>query len=245
MALIDELASVIGADAVAKLKADPNVSKRITRGDDFYKMYVGVDDDTTTETPAATTTTTAATVPAVTTAPSNDNSGIMAELAKINSRLDAVKDLPQTIQTEVNKVVEARGRELRGGAVMDALRISDEMNRIYRSHEKTYGEDFDSTKFNTYVEEQKAAGRNFASVTQAYESFTEPKRIDKTVNDRVRDELKLKATNNVPGVTPPSSKSALSAIMNRGRATDNNNETAVDRAGRKLAERMAANAGAE
>jgi hypothetical protein len=248
MALLDDLTKILGEEAVGKIKADSNISKRLNQGDEFFRMYVGLDDATTTAdtTTAAATTTSAAPVTATaTTATSTASPDLMAELRKINQRLDTYGDIPKTIETELGKAKETYGRELRQGVVVDALMMADDVFDMKQEYRDLTGKKLDRAEFNTFIEEQKKANRLFHSVRDAYDAYTEPLRRKKEIDDAVEADRKVRATNNVPGVTPPSSNSTLAALMNAGKTSDKNGETAVDRAARRLQQRINASANAE
>ena len=237
MALLDDLEGILGKDAIDKIKADPRVSQRAIKADELLGYYDG---DEPTAPPAKVE---PKVEPVKVTSPGMD---MAALLAGIDKSLDAkLGTIGKTIDDKIDAAVKTRGAELAGNASSIALRNADELNRVYRRHEKDFGEDFDSTAFNTFVEDQKKNGRGFKSVTEAYEAMTADKRTDKTVEDRVREQLKTRASaQNVPGVTPPSVKSPLGVFMARGKA-EGGADTAVSKAAAMLAARRASHANAE
>jgi len=237
MALLDDLEGILGKEAVEKIKADPRVSVRASKAEELLGYYDG-------DEPVVPVKVEPKVEPTkVVSSPGMDMAALLAGIDKsLDSKLGVIG---KTIDDKIAEAVKTRGAELAGNASSIALRNADELNRVYRRHEKDFGEDFDSTAFNTFVETQKKTGRNFNSVTEAYEAMTADKRNDKTVEERVREGLKAKASaQNVPGVTPPSVKSPLGVFMARGK-TEGGADTAVSKAAAMLAARRAAHANAE
>ena len=229
MAILDDLESVLGAEAVAKLKASPMASK-VTRAGELLDFYT----EGTTPHPTDATT-------------RNDSHTADLDLSSVEKLLDRkFADLPKTIDDRVNAIVEKRGNELVTSAVVSALRSSDELNRIYMRETAETGKQFDSMAFNNFVEEQKKTGKSYKNLMEAYEDMTKDRRIEQTVNtkveEKVREELKKRADSSIPGVTPASARSPLGVLMNRGRTTDGENKTAVQRAASNLEARMSRHA---
>ena len=229
MAILDDLESVLGAEAVAKLKASPMASK-VTRAGELLDFYT----EGTTPPPTDATT-------------RNDSHTADLDLSSVEKLLDRkFADLPKTIDDRVNAIVEKRGNELVTSAVVSALRSSDELNRIYMRETAETGKQFDSMAFNNFVEEQKKTGKSYKNLMEAYEDMTKDRRIEQTVKTKVdegvREALKARADSSIPGVTPASARSPLGVLMNRGRTTDGENKTAVQRAASNLEARMSRHA---
>jgi hypothetical protein len=233
MALIDELfGRGLTQKEIARIKANPAVMREVV---DTYYADESDEAETVVTPPAAQA---AATPPSA------------FSLADIEGALDKrLGNLDERIKTtaaaSIEEVIKSRADELIGAATARSIRSADELNRVYRRHEKEFGEDFDSVKFDEYLTEQNKAGNHFPSITKAYEAWTSDRRIEKTIETRVNtatEELKKKKANNemVPGVTPASARSPLSTFINRGKATDDKGTTAAQRAGQALSDRMAA-----
>ena len=238
--LLDELASVLGtADAIAKIKANPELADRIAKQDELYGYYK----DETIEAPSTVVTPPAAvTPPAVVTPPATASGDMGALLRSMETLTAKIGDIPTLVKTQVDEAVKTRGDELVTAATTRALRQADELAKAREDWNRNYSDGgkvpFDSGAFETYVNEQTTAGNRFASVTKAYESFTAAKREDVTVENKVRERLKERNTGQVPGVTPTTAKSTLGVLLNRGREKDGNGETAVSRAGERLDARL-------
>jgi hypothetical protein len=230
--LLDELASVLGtADAIAKIKANPELADRIAKQDELYGFYK----DETVEAP--TVTTTAATEPVKRETPPA-TSDLGAILRSMEGLTKQIADLPTIVNTRVDEVVKARGDELVNSAVARSIRQADELARAREDWNRNYSDSgkkpFDSEAFEKYVNEKVTAGTRFASVTDAYQSFVAPQREEIAIEGKVRERLKERNSGNVPGVTPTTSKTTLGKLMERGRDKDSNGETAVSRAGERL-----------
>ena len=235
MALIDELfGRGLTQKEIARIKANPGVLKEVV---DLY--YADSEDGDATTTAAATTTATAASA----TPPSAFSlADIEGALDKRLGNLD--ERIKTTATTAIEDVIKNRSEELVTAATDRALRRSDELGRIYRRHEKEFGEEFDSTAFDKWASEQMAAGVRFNGVTNAYETWTADRRLEKKLSgakeEGAREALKERANQMVPGVTPASARSPLSTFINRGKTTDSEGQTAAHKAGRALSERLAA-----
>ena len=229
--LLDEIASALGtADAIAKIKANPELADRIAKQDELYGFYKDepVDAPTVTTTSAAPVTREA---PAAT-------SDLGAILRSMEGLTKQIADLPSIVNSRVDEVVKARGDELVNSAVARSIRQADELARARENWNQNYSDGgkkpFDSAAFEKYVNDKVAAGSKFASVTDAYESFVAPQREEIAIEGKVRERLKERNSGNVPGVTPTTSKTTLGKLMERGRDKDSNGETAVSRAGERL-----------
>jgi len=247
MAILDELAGIIGAEAVAKIKADSKITTKLTEGERLYGFYT--DDDTTT--------TTETTTPPVTTQTTDTTSAARSAVLDLKAieglldkKLGGLDDRIKTATTAtVEEIIKKRGAELTVNASSIALRNADELNRVYRRHEKDFGEDFDTAKFNEFVETEKKAGRGFASVTDAYEAWTKDRRTEKTIaaakEEGKREALKERADMMIPGVTPASARTPLGQLLNRGRDKDATGKTSVEKAASSLEARLARHANDE
>ena len=233
MSILDDFEGVLSTEEIAKIKASPALRTRLEKGDELLTYY------TDGETP--TVETKKPPVRAEASAEAGDLASITKTLGELTTKLGNV-----VTKEDLEATITKRGNELAQAASSRALKQSDELNRIYRRHEKEFGVEFDSTAFDTWADEQLKSGRQFKSVTAAYEDFTAPERTKAQIETGVRDELKKRNAENqgaqVPGVTPPSSKSPIATFMNRGREKDGENKTAVDRAGAALSARRASQA---
>ena len=233
MSILDDFEGVLSTEEIAKIKASPVLRTRLEKGDELLTYY------TDGETP--TVETKKPLVRAEASADAGDLASITKTLGELTTKLGNV-----VTKDDLEATLTKRGNELTQAAASRALKQSDELNRIYRRHEKDFGEEFDSEKFETFAAEQMKAGKNFSSVTAAYEEYTAPQRTKSEIEKGVREGLKVRNAENqgaqVPGVTPPSSKSPIATFMRRGKEADGENKTAVDRAGAALSARRASQA---
>ena len=169
--LLTELEGFLGKEAADKLRATPEAATRLSRASEILNYYDGE-----TETPPA--------PPRKREDPPapRSASGTGDEtLAQIMARLDSFGDIDKKIAEGVNKVVETRGAELRGGAVADSIKITRELTRLDARHRADFNEDLDDTKLEAHIAAAREAGRPFRTVTDAYDDMTRQARIDKQV----------------------------------------------------------------
>jgi hypothetical protein len=235
--VFDELEGLLGKDEIARIKADSGLTRRLEKGDEMFRVY----DEETDEQEERETRRTESRTEERRESAGGDQS--LVELTKTLQGITAkLSDVPT--KADMDSAIKKGGEELFNNMSGRLLRQSDELNRIYRRHEREFSEEFDSPKFEAFVEEQSAAGKRFDSITDAYEKFTGERREEARVESKVREKLKERANQNqgnlVPGVTPPGSKSPIATFMKRGRETDATGGTAVDRAGAALEAALAA-----
>jgi hypothetical protein len=206
--ILAELEGILGADAVAKLRTNEATVTRLTKASELIGYYEG-ESDTPPAAPARREPPPAAgvTPPAV----GGDS------LAAIMARLDSFGNLDEKIKTGVDAVVQARGQELRGGAVADAIRITRDLAKIDARHRADFGEELDDIALNAYVQKATDEGRPFRTAMDAYEDMTRDRRVDKRVEDTVREKLKHQASGQVPGQSAPAPTPML-GILKGGKA---------------------------
>ena len=230
--LLTELEGFLGKEAADKLRATPEAATRLSRASEILNYYDGE-----TETPPA--------PPRKREDPPapRSASGTGDEtLAQIMERLDSFGDIDKKIADGVNKVVETRVAELRGGAVADSIKITRELTRLDARHRVDFNEDLDDTKLEAHIAAAREAGRPFRTVTDAYDDMTRQARIDKQVaagvESGIREKLKEKASANVPGVTPTGASPMLTMLHKRPNGTTDSG-THLDKAARALEARLA------
>jgi hypothetical protein len=205
MAILDDLESFLGADAVANLKANPQAAEYIAKVDDVYGFYTGER-----ETPPAPAPRREA-PPAVRPATDNpDLSSILNELKTVTSTLGGLDD---RITSKTTELINKRGNELIGAAMAN----SRELMKIDSRNRTEFGEELDDTKLEAHAAAAIAAGRPFRTITEAYEDMTREARVNKTVDSRVREELKQRNSGQVPGVSAPAVTPMLSVLKGGGR----------------------------
>jgi hypothetical protein len=225
--ILDDLKGVLGDEAIAKIEANAALKTRVTRGDELRSYYDG--DETTTTTTATTTT---EPPPARKEPPAG--TGGQYDLSAIERMLDAREaKQKEFIKTEFEALAKARGDELVNNAVKIAVQRTDELSRIYAEHNANYGEAFDSTKFNEYLEANKDKG--FRSIRQAYDAWVAPRALDREVDRKVKEKLAAESGKNIPGTTPaPATNSNIRHFMKRTGTGATAGETGTSRAAAML-----------
>lgn len=227
MALYDELEGLLGPDVVAKLPAE--MQSKLSDASHLKDYYDGITDDPTPPIRQ----------PARATPPASTVAAATADLDAIGALLDKkMGDLDTRVQAKLDEALKTRGDELFNNSVAASIRINRELGRIESRHRVDLGEELDETKLNTFINDRKAAGHTYASVTDAYEDMTREARTEKQVEDRVREKLKQRSSgDNLPGITPIDSKGPLATMMQRTKA-DGAGETSASKAGSALADRL-------
>lgn len=238
--LLDELAGVLSPAELAKVRANQELLGRVSKQDELYGMYL----DETIDPPAAiaepekkveaTSTTTDS-------RPGTSSSDIGKLLQSMSKLTEQIAGIDKVVATKVDEVVKVEGDKLVSAAVMRALKLADGLSKVREDWNANYGAEhgrFDSDKFEKWYEDQSKSGVTFGSIEKAYEQYSAPQREAANIENKVRERLKEKNSGaQVPGVTPTAS-STLKTLMRRGRAEDSGGQTAVDRAGDKLNERL-------
>jgi hypothetical protein len=224
MPIFDELEGLLGAETLAKLT--PELRAKLEFGDELTSYYNGDTQEQPRPRSAAARTETA---PGTTTTPNFD-------LAALDALFDKkLGELPNLVKTQVDEAVKSRGNELFTNAVATSMQNSRELIRIEGRHERDFGAPLDETAFDAFVTAGRKAGKQFTSVSQAYDDFTRDKYTEKTVAERVRDELKTRASQQgVPGYTPPSATAPHRILAMRGKS-EGGGVSAVNKAAEALA----------
>ena len=223
--ILDDLKGVLGDDVIAKLEANPAIKTRITRGDELRSYYDG-------EEPPPVQQQQQEPPPARREPPAG--TGGQFDLSAIERMLDTkLGNIDQRIDSRLESVVKAKGDELVNNAVKISIQRADELNRIYVEHSNNFGEAFDSTKFNEYLEANKDKG--FRTIRQAYDAYIAPRAEDRRVDQKVAAKLAEKSGQNVPGTTPPpATNSNIRHFMKRNVAGGAAGETGASRAAAML-----------
>lgn len=231
--LLAELEGFLGADAVAQLRAKPGVEERLSRASELIGYYDGE-----TDTPPA--------PPKKREDPPIHRAATGATdetLAQIMSRLDSFGDIKKTITDEVNAVVQTRGNELANNAIAISMRNMRELTKIDSKHRAEFGEELDDTKLSAHIDAAITAGRPFRTTTDAYEDMTREARIAKQIKEGVttgvREELKTRASGQVPGVSSPAATPMLKVLKASRPGSTTESGTHLDKAARALEERLA------
>jgi hypothetical protein len=228
MAILDDLKGILSPAEYEKIAGNAAMKTKLEKGEELYGYYVGADDPPPAAAPAAGDPPPAARA----TPPSLDLSGIErvldARLSKLDERIDA----------RLNTVVTEKGNELVNNAVRIALQRSDELNRIYMEHQANYGEAFDSSKFNEFLEANKDKG--FQSIRQGYDAYISPRATEREVEKRVTAKMAEKSGQQVPGTTPaPGTNKTILHFKGRTAAAGDGATTGAQRAAALLDRRAA------
>ena len=235
MALVDELSGLFGPEAVAKLT--PELRSKLELGEQLTSYYNNETDEIPVRQPARSAQTPAAAVtpPAAT--------SLVVDMAAIEGLFDKkLGNISETIKSQVDEVVKERGDKLFNDVLAVSMRNTRELIQVENRYREDFKEPLDENKLNEFINEQGKKGTRYATVTDAYNAFTADKYVAKRVEDGVRDGLKnAQSGQHLPGVTPTASRGPVAILQSR-RANDGGagGETAVSRAGKALAERMAA-----
>ena len=207
MAILDDLEGFLGADAVATLKANPQAAEYIAKVDDVYGFYTGERETPPVPAPRR------EAPPTPTVRPATDNPDLSSILAKLNDVTTSLGGLDDRIKNTTNTLIEARGKELIGAAMAN----SRELMKIDSRNRAEFGEELDDTKLEAHAAAAIAAGRPFRTITEAYEDMTREARVNKTVDNRVREELRQRNSGQVPGVSAPAATPMLSVLKGGNR----------------------------
>lgn len=230
--ILDELEGILSKDEVAKLRTSP-LAQRLQRGDAVREYYDGnMDGDPP---------------PPVRQQqdppPRREPGGesLADVLGQLRTVTDGLSKIPQTVQDEVKKVVDAEGNKLFANVLSASMRNNRELSKVDARHRADFGEDLDDDKLNAHAEAARAAGRPFRSVTEAYEDMTREARQEKIVSARVetgvREGLKQRTTASLPGVSGNSGSPMLRAL--KAVPAGGTNGSAVSSAARALEDRLA------
>lgn len=230
--ILAELEGILSADEIAKLRGNTAATERLSRASELLSFYDGE-----TETPPAPPQRREA--PPVERQPvrgaSDDLTSVLAELGKVTATLGGLDD---RIAKTTNDLIEKRGQEL----IAVSMRNNRELSKIDSRHRAEFGEDLDDTKLNTHAAAAAEAGRPFRTITEAYDDMTREDRFKKQletgVADGVREQLKVRASSNVPGVTPQSA-SPMIRMLKTPRTSATGAATAGEKAGQALADLLA------
>jgi len=231
--ILAELEGILSVDEIAKLRGNTAATERLSRASELLSFYDGE-----TETPPAPPQRREA--PPVERQPvrgaSDDLSTVLAELNKVTATLGG---LDERIATTTNDLINKRGQEL----IAVSMRNNRELSKIDNKHRSEFNEDLDDTALEAHAAAAAAAGRPFRTITDAYEDMTREarlkKQVDTQVDTRVREELKARASGNLPGVTPQAATPML-RVLKTARTSASGTATAGEKAGAALADLLAA-----
>lgn len=231
--ILEELAVILDPAELAKLRGNEAVKTRLDRASEVLSFYDGE-----TETPPAPPQRRepAPEVRPTPRAATEDLSSVLAELSKVTTTLGGLDD---RIATTTNDLINKRGKELIGAAMAN----SRELMKIDNRNRAEFGTDLDDAALEAHAAAAAAAGRPFRTITDAYEDMTREERfkkqLDTGVETRVREELKARASGQVPGVTPQAATPML-RVLKSPRTSASGADTTGDKAGAALTELLAA-----
>lgn len=231
--ILDELEGILSKDEVAKLRTSP-LAQRLQRGDAVREYYDG---DMSGDPP----------LPArqqerqQERQESRGGESLADVLGQLRTVTDGLSKIPQTVQDEVKKVVDAEGNKLFANVLSASMRNNRELSKIDTRHRAEFGEDLDDTKLNAHAQAAIDAGRPFRTVTEAYEDMTREARLEKRiatgVETGVRDKLKERTTASLPGVSGNSGSPMLRAL--KAVPSGGGTGSSVSAAARALEDRLA------
>ena len=232
--ILAELEGILDPAELAKIRGNEAVKTRLTRASEILSFYDGE-----TETPPAPPQRREAppAEPARTTprAATDDLSKVLEELGRVTSTLGG---LDEKIKTTTTELINQRGQEL----IAVSMRNNRELSKIDNRHHTEFGEDLDDAKLEAHAAAAAEAGRPFRTITEAYEDMTREarfkKQLDTSVESRVREELKARASGQVPGVTPQAATPMLK-VLKSARPTAPGAAATSDKAGRALEDLLA------
>lgn len=230
--ILDDLEGILGKEATDKLRSAP-LAQRLQRGDSVREFYDG---DQSGDPPA----------PIRQQQRQEPQGGGGESLSDIMGQLKTVTEglskIPQTVQEEVKKVVDAEGNKLFANVLSASMRNNRELSRIDSRHRTEFGADLDDAALEAHADAAAKAGRPFRSITEAYDDMTREARVQKEiktgVETGVREKLKEQNNGSLPGVSGTAGGPmlrALKAVPNGG-----GNTSAVSKAARALEETLAA-----
>jgi hypothetical protein len=238
--LIEELEALVGKDGLAKIQANQDVLSKLTRGDEYRRLYDGDDTED-----AAAIAKAASDKAAADKAESDRLAAERARTVAASSTTDLTKVLTelQTLTKTINELNEFKKTAITldklPGYESTLLRKSHEIARIEANHAKEFNEDWDLNKFDEWVGEQKKTGAGWPSITAAYNAWVQDKRIEARVKKEVDEQVKLKVSaQTVPAQTTTTSLSPAQQIISDAKKT-NGDGTGKTNA-MKAAERLAA-----
>jgi hypothetical protein len=233
--ILDDLAGILPAAELEKLKGNAALKTRLERGDELRSYYDGEPEPVTP--PAARN----EPPPVRATPPPSANFDLSSIEALLDKKLGTINT---TIESKINETVERRGTELVMNAVGMATQRADELNRIYHRHSTEFGEAFDSTKFNDFLmlpensvmgADGKRVGSKFRTTTEAYDAMIAPRVTEKKIADGIAAGVAAKSGAHVPGTTPmPATSGAILAFQRRGGPADGAPATGAQRAAAAL-----------
>jgi len=118
-------------------------------------------------------------------------------IPKIDERIKSA-DAQAIMEKAAEKFFNSKAAEFEAGLLGKTIKGSDELIRIHRSHDREFGTELDTTKFEEFLNAPENAGK-FPSMTKAHDAFVSEDRITKRVKDGIEEGVAARATANVPG----------------------------------------------
>jgi hypothetical protein len=141
--------------------------------------------------------------------------GITEQLTKLSSTLE--EKLKNVITRDQLPMLEGQVLEK---AIFNASMVME----MKAEHKSTFGEDLDLGKLNSYLEEQKKAGRSFSNIRSVYDDMMHEKMMQKKIADGIAEGLKQKRSSEaVPGQSSPAALSPAQVVLKTARGSDATN----------------------
>lgn len=230
--LIEQLEELIPADQRAtlraKLEGDAALKARLKDMDTVYATYMGEDIEApkppVVVAPEVKPVVVPEVKPVVAAAAPVDLSAITAQLTALNTRL---------AEQEKNFVSVDKLPTYRGEIVALAIRSAHEVAQIENANRSEFNEALDLSKLEAFMNEQQAAGNKFSSITKAYDSFVQEKRIENRVKAEVAEQVKLKVSQQtVPGQTHEIALSPAQELLKKQSKSETASDGTIDYAAR-------------
>lgn len=196
--LFADLAEADRATVKSLLEKNPAAAAKLTQRETVYTAFV--DGDTTklaTLTAPAQTQQTQQTTPAAV--------DMDALNRTLDERMAKIYDDPRfdtAVERRAKVLADAAIKAASDGIVGRALKGGAEITTILHNHRMAYGKELDQAAYEKFVTDNTG---KYASLTAAYDAFTENDRIQKRIDDGVKAGLATAHTNDVPGVSQPGS----------------------------------------
>jgi hypothetical protein len=217
MALIDDLAGILGVDAIEKIKAS-GLNSRIERGDEVLS-YLDKG-----ELPPE---------------PKTTASGLTLEdLTK--TLKESFGSFETTFTPKISEIAKAqaeavwtsKANEAQAGILAESTKWAHQMSQIERAHEKDFNEPLDLDKLNEFA---KNTGRPITSPKAVYDEWTRDRRTELEIEKRATEKAKAQiSSQSLPGVSPGSATGVRAALKSFGKAVDASGKTRAEVLNEKL-----------
>lgn len=194
--ILQELEGLLDADTFAKVKAgvssNPKLIAQDLKSAELYGFYnEGTSSEEVKVEPKVEATAVVPVTPAATGSATEDLRTLLREqFGELDKKYVAIDKLP----------------EYRGEMTANILRMTDELATLREVYREEFGERFPRDKYEEFIETNKG---KYSTLTDAFNSFVQEKRIETRVKKEVEEQVKQRASaaivpaqSNTPAVTP-------------------------------------------